>query len=175
MRWLRALRAAVPTPLRKMASRVLPLPSRLNSPNVSDIGSCRIGNAARLDVYWLEGDITPGPGASVLVHGDEVMRLDCLGPNRGHMHINLRQSRGFRGGGSARLYFREQAIAEQIERACFELEHNLSYALALNNAAMIRHSRITPAEMETAVAFLRAEMLARLERHSDAPPSSAGA
>ncbi len=164
MKW----RAAIPTPLRRIASRILPLPSRLNSPRVSEVRSSPIGSAARLDVYWLAGTMGRGPCASLVMGGDEVMRLDCLGRNRGHMHINLKQARGFHNGGSARLYFREQSIAEQIERACFELEYNLPYALAVNGASRIRRCRFTPGQMDDAVSFLRAEMGALLACHPDA-------
>ncbi|MEQ9464038.1 MAG: hypothetical protein RJQ10_10275 [Haliea sp.] len=135
---------------------------------MSDVRSCRVGDVARLDVYWLHGEAGRGPCASLIIAGDEVMRLDCLGRNRGHMHINLKQTRGFHNGGSARLYFREQSIAGQIERACFELEYNLPYALAVNGAGRIRRCRFSPGAVENAVAFLRAEMCALHACHPDA-------
>lgn len=113
-----------------------------------------------MDVYWLGGRAGPGSCAAMIVHGDEVMRLDCLGAQRGHMHINLKQTRGFRDGGSARLYFREPSVVEQIDRACFELEHNLLYALTVNGSARIRRVRLTAEEIDRTIRFVRIEMLA---------------
>lgn len=173
---MQALKKWVPTPLRRLAAWLLPLPSRRSSPNVFDVRSHAIREGIRLDVYWLGGAAGPGPCASLVVLGDEVLRLDCIGPGRGHMHINMKQTRGFHNGGLARLYYREQAIGEQIERACFELEHNLLYALQTNAAARVRRVRLTDAERATCLRFMRDEMQELLERHRAAlPDSSAGA
>ncbi|MEQ8800460.1 MAG: hypothetical protein RLP45_00320, partial [Haliea sp.] len=135
---LRMLRAATPAPLRVLLAGWLPLPSRRASPGTSDVESAVIRPGVSLDVYWLSTQGRQGPAASLLIFGDEVMRFDCLGPGAGHMHLNLKQVRGVPHGTAARLYFREQDVIGQIERACFETEHNLPYALTLNVSARIR-------------------------------------
>jgi hypothetical protein len=173
---MKSLRSYVPTPLRRAAAWLLPLPSRLSSPNVSDVRIHVVRDGVRLEVYWLSGKVGPGPGASMLVFGDEILRFDCFGARRrGHMHLNLKQSRGFPGGGAARLYYREHTIEEQIERSCFELDANLAYALKTNASSRIRRLRLRPDEVAGAVAFLRQNMLSLLQQyHSDPGSGSAG-
>lgn len=170
--WLRGLRATTPSPLRALLAACMPLTSRRTSPGVAEWESLSLRPGVSLNVYWLSTEGRQGPAASLLIFGDEVMRFDCLGPGMGHMHLNLRQARGLPKGTSARLYFREQVVAEQIERACFEIEHNLHYALALNVSARIRRLRFTSAEVQRAVMFLRAAMVALQDRH--AVPASTG-
>jgi len=170
--WLRAMRAAVPAPLRAFYAGWLPLTSRRGSPAVTDVEGILIKPGVSLDVYWLNVRGARGPAASLLVYGDEVMRFDCLGPGAGHMHLNLRQSRGLPNGAGARLYFREQAVAEQVERACFELEHNLHYALTLNVSARIRRLHFSPPELSRVAGVLRAAMLQRYARHLSLEPEA---
>ncbi len=169
---LRILRAVTPAPLRALLAGWLPLPSRRASPGTSDVESAVVRPGVSLDVYWLSTRGRQGPAASLLIFGDEVMRFDCLGPGAGHMHLNLKQARGVPHGTAARLYFREQDVIGQIERACFEVEHNLPYVLTLNVAARIRRLRFTSAERQRAVTFLRQAMLAQQARH--ALPAAAG-
>lgn len=165
---MKILRSYIPTSLRRLAARVLPLPSRLASPNVSDVRVHVVSEDVHLEVYWLSGKVGPGPGASFMVLGDEVMRFDCFGARRkGHMHLNLKQSRGFPGGGSARLYYPEQTIEEQIERSCFELENNLTYAFKTNASGRIRRLRLRPEEIAASKAFLRQNMLVLLAQYRD--------
>lgn len=175
MSGLARLRALAPVPLRQLASRVLPLPSRLQRQSVSDVRSLALQPCVWLHVYWLTLETQAGPSASFIVLGDEVMRLDCLGAGNGHMHLNLRQVRGYREGGAARLYFREQTWNGQIERACFELENNLPYALATNRARNIRATRLTAAELGRAAAFARVEMLSLVDARRQPDATSAGA
>lgn len=171
---MRSLRTRIPTPLRRFVAWLLPLPSRLLSPNVFDVRRHDIRDGIYLVVYWLREPFGPGPAASMLVFGDEVIRFDCLGP-RGHMHLNMKQSRGFPNGGASRLYYRERTIEEQIQRSCFELENNVRYALSLNAARRIRGIRLEGREVAPAVIFLRAQMLDLLAQHRpDSPLTSAG-
>lgn len=162
----RILRAATPASLRALLAGWLPLPSRRASPGTSDVESTVIRPGVALDVYWLSTSGRQGPAASLLVFGDEVMRFDCLGPGAGHMHLNLKQARGVPHGMAARLYFREQDVIGQIERACFEVEYNLPYVLTLNVSARVRRLRFTSAEIQRAVTFLRQAMLAQQARHA---------
>ena len=156
---MRSLRPLVPVPVRRLAAWLLPLPSRLTSPNVCKVRSYAIRDGIQLHVYWLDDNAGPGPAASLLVFGDEVMRFDCLGRGRGHMHLNLKQSRGFPNGGGSRLYYREQTIEDQIERSCFEFATNICYAFSLNASRRIRAVHLDRAEIEAAVPFLRRQML----------------
>ena len=161
---MKSLRSLVPTPIRLLAARILPLPSRLTRPTVTDVHSYSMRKGIFVHVYWLVEPTSPGPAASIVVFNDEIMRFDCLGRSMGHMHLNIKQIRGYPGS-VARLYYREQTIEEQIERSCFELEHNLSYALKTNASARIRGLQIQTTELQNAVSFLRDAMNSVLERH----------
>jgi hypothetical protein len=70
--------------------------------------------------YWVGSDPGPGPSASLFVYGDEVMRFDCFGGERVHFHLNLTQARYFSGGESARLYFPEGSMQDQVKLAAFD-------------------------------------------------------
>jgi hypothetical protein len=162
---LQQLKARVPTPLRRLGAWLVPMPSRLSSPNVSEARGVSLRDGVRLDVYWLRTSQGCGPAASLVAFGDEILRFDCLGPDTGHMHFNLKQTRGFQGGGMARLYFREQSIEEQIARSRFELVNNLPYALTTNASARIRHLRLAREELEKASEHMEREMVALLLRN----------
>ena len=174
---MKLLRSLVPTPLRLLAAKILPLPSRLTRPTVKDIHSHSIREGLFVHVYRLVEPTGPGLGVSVVAFTDEVMRFDCFGASDGHMHLNIKQNRGYPGS-VARLYFREQTIQEQIERSCFELEHNLSYALKTNASSRLRRLQLQPAELQGAVSFMRDTMNSVLIRYepelstrlADSPP-----
>ncbi len=60
--------------------------------------------------------VGPGPGASVYVLGDEVMRFDCFGSDLGHYHFNVRQSRFVPNGESTRIYFSPGSVEDHIRK-----------------------------------------------------------
>lgn len=168
-RILRRLGRTAPLPLRALAARVMPLPSRLHSPNVSQASTRELQPDVLLRVYWLGERLGPGPGASLVIKGDEVMRFDCLGESLGHMHFNLKQCRSVHGGTAARLYFHETSIEAQIERSCFELEYNLSYALQTNIHRAVRRIRLSREDIAEGVCFMRRTMK-RLLAQNRPPP-----
>lgn len=65
--------------------------SRLST--ASDLHVIDIQADVRLEIYWANRQLGPGPGACVFVLGDEILRLDCFGTAGlgGHYHINPRQ------------------------------------------------------------------------------------
>ncbi len=112
-------------------------------PNVTQVQGRILQEHVGIEVYWL--DAYPGiagPGASLYVHQDEVLRLDCMGSIDGHMHINMHQSETYPGGEVARLYFSENTYEAQLERAAFELKKNSLFALTLNDDKKIQETRI---------------------------------
>jgi hypothetical protein len=116
-------------------------------------------------VYWLAPPTGPGIAASLVAFGDEIMRFDCLGAKKAHMHINMKQTRGFPAE-HKRLYYRETSITEQIDRSCFELLNNLEYALNTNVSRRVRRLSVSESRLQECVDFTRAEMLNVLEVHS---------
>ena len=137
-------------------------------PTASDHQTIAIQDGVRLDVFWVNRRLGPGPGASLYVLGDEVLRLDCFGAEGlgGHYHINPRQIE-LSSGTSARLFFPAGSHEDHIERAAFELETNLPAVLAMNRDARIRRTSLDDAGLAAAAAELRRVMLALLERHRE--------
>lgn len=135
-------------------------------PTASDHRAIAIQDGVRLDVFWVNRQLGPGPGASLYVLGDEVLRLDCFGAEGlgGHYHINPPQVE-FSSRAPARLFFPAGSHEDHIERAAFELETNLPAALAMNRDARIRRIRLDEDRLAAAAAELRRVMLALLERH----------
>jgi hypothetical protein len=135
-------------------------------PTASDHRTIAIQDGMRLDVFWVDRTLGPGPGASLYVLGDEVLRLDCFGAEGlgGHYHINPRQVE-LSSGVAARLFFPAGSHEDHIERAAFELETNLPAILAMNRDARIRRIEVDEARLTAAAAELRHVMSALLQRH----------
>lgn len=140
-------------------------PARSTQPNVGDLAVMAIPGGLRLEVYWLGPPAGPGPSASVYAGDDEVMRLDCFGGGRGHMHLNMKQARLAPGGGAARLAFGPGDVEDDIDRAAFELRTNLGYALKLNRRARVRAMAPHPKDLAAAAEWMRAGLLGLVEKH----------
>ncbi len=122
----------------------------------------------RLEVYWVNRQLGPGPGASLYVLGDEVLRLDCFGAygQGGHYHINPRQVR-LNSLEPARLFFPAGSHEDHIERAAFELKKNLPAALSMNRNARIRRIEVDSTRLVQAANNMQKAMLDLLEKHRE--------
>lgn len=135
-----------------------------------------IQEGVRLEVYWARQShspesLGPGPGASLFVRGDEVLRLDCFGGSQGHFHINPRQV-GLTAQ-VARFFFPEGTYEDHIDQAAFELSRNLPSALAMNRDPQIRRVKLDNARLDEASMTMRKTMLELLGKHrGDLPRSS---
>lgn len=98
---------------------------RANHPSRHDLQAIPIGENARLDVFWKHLDIGLGPAFSVVINDEEILRVDCFGPDDGHMHVAFFMPEK----GTNRLYFPENTRSEQIDRGLFEINRNLRYYL----------------------------------------------
>jgi hypothetical protein len=164
--WRRAVGAMLPRSIKTFIRHVLrenrPPPAmspRTASTHISDSRSYPIQDHVRLDVYWVGEAFGPGPGASLYVYGDEVLRFDCFGGRAGHLHINLRQSQESRSQVVPRLYFPEGTIQDHIERAAFELKTNVPYCTEVVRDPRIRAVCIDPSRLGQAADLLRERML----------------
>ena len=146
----------------------VPWRPRTTSPNVSDVESFQITSHVRLDVYWLKSPNAAGPAASFYVYDDEVMRLDCLGRDWGHLHINMKQLRAVPSTETPRFFFFGQTHREQIDEAAHHLSRNLEFCLQTNIDRKVRSFEPDNIDMENAIAFLRFRMTALLEQHEKA-------
>jgi hypothetical protein len=139
---------------------------RTSLPTAGDLHVIDIQANVRLEIYWANRELGPGPGACLFVLGDEILRLDCFGPAGlgGHYHINPRQVE-LSSPKPARLFFPRGSHEEHVERAAFELERNLAAALAMNRDARIRRVEVDRARLTEASRDMRRVMLAMLVRH----------
>ncbi len=102
-------------------------------------------------IYWANvPGVGSGPGASLYVLDEEVMRLDCFGGHKGHMHINPEQGHlMYRHGAymTARIYFPEGSQEEHVERAAFEIRNNAFVALQMNALPIIQNHYLDKKEL----------------------------
>ncbi|MDZ7736274.1 MAG: hypothetical protein U5P41_09350 [Gammaproteobacteria bacterium] len=117
-------------------------------------------------MYWLREPLGPAPASSLYIFDDEVLRLDCLGGEAGYLHMNMKQSRLLPQGVSARLYFSPGSVNDHIDRAVFELMHNLHYLQILNRNRRIRRLKVDRAELTRAAEWMRERMQALIEQRS---------
>ena len=111
-----------------------------------------------LEVYWKVLEIGRGPGVSFYAFGEEVLRFDCFGENRGHFHVNLKQPSKI-DGAQNRLYFYEKSVENQINRTAFELAQNLLYYLQRNRHSKIRNLRLDTEKLKTVILKTSDQML----------------
>lgn len=137
-------------------------------PTASGHRTITIQDGIDLDVFWVSRELGPGPGASLYVLGDEVLRLDCFGSHGlgGHYHINPQQTRLY-AEETARLFFPAGGHEDHVERAAFELAHNLPAMLAMNRDAEIRAIELDGPRLAQAADEMRRFMLELLARHRD--------
>lgn len=108
-----------------------------------------------------------GPAASLYILSEEVLRLDCLGGDRGHMHFNMREAMITPGGGSTRIYFEPGTMADHIERAVFHLKKNSDYGIGLNPGPRIRKVVLDRDRLAVAAEWMRQTMTELRKRHGE--------
>ena len=140
--------------------------------NTSDHLHYQVQDGVRLEVYWVDSTLGPGPGASLFVLGDEVLRFDCFGEQglRGHFHISPVQVGLTPSPTPARLFFPEGGYEDHIRRAAFELEKNAPAALRMNRDPRLRRVRLDEARLAKAAQDMSAAMSELLAKHG--PPSA---
>ena len=158
-------------PTRKARDRILRYlreePRRTDGAHIRECQSRSLGENLRLDVYWVSGELGPGPAASLCAFDDEVLRLDCFGGQKGHMHLNLKQTRLVPHGGGARLKFPTGSVEEHVARATFELIQNARYALRTNLRRRIRDLEPSEATLLEAGVWMERRMLELVAHRRD--------
>jgi len=114
-----------------------------------------------VEAYWRDDRAGRGPAASVYAHDQEVLRLDCFGGDQAHFHVNLTQA-------AVRWYYPPCTVAENIERAAFDLATNLRFCLRHNRDPEIRALRPDAARMAAVSAEVRAHLLSLLAARGEA-------
>ncbi len=98
--------------------------------NMIDIRHLDVPEPFRLLAYWLTVGGEQGPSASLFLDEDEILRLDCL-PDTPHLHYAIAEAR-HRGPAEPRVYLPPGDIDAHIDRAVFELGHNVGYCTGLH-------------------------------------------
>ena len=108
-------------------------------PARKDVSRYKVQQGVYFDVFWKVLSIGKGPAVSLFVYGDEVLKFDCFGRDKGHCHIAF-----YTPGRTteSRLYFSEKTVDEQIERTIFELRTNLCYYLQRHRKGRTRSLKI---------------------------------
>lgn len=166
-RWVRRYQSS---PLFEVRQRLKglyqPRPLRSCRSYIRDVRTLPIQEQVFMEVYWVAPPVGPGPGASVYMIDDEVMRFDCFGSHLGHYHFNIRQAKHFPNGEKTRIFFAAGTVAQQIDQAMVQLIRNLDYGRGLNTDARIRAIRINQPAVVQAAEWMRNEMLQINAEHS---------
>ena len=146
-------------PLRRLPKRyVRRLPRRLAVPELSargwpradteDVRSVAVPDPFRLEAYWLRVHGAEGPALSLFLRDDEILRVDCL-PENPHVHYGLAEAR-HRRPMEGRVYAAPAGYDELIDRAVFELAHNVAYCTGLHRDRAVRTAPVDEAAFRVA-------------------------
>ncbi|MEP2023210.1 MAG: hypothetical protein ABJH98_09285 [Reichenbachiella sp.] len=91
-------------------------------------------------VYWKILSIGKGPAVVLSALGQELLKFDCFGENRGHYHVMPTYSQ--------RIFFYENTRMSQIQRTIKELRHNTVKYLKIHPKESIRKLTINQKLLE---------------------------
>jgi hypothetical protein len=126
---------------------------------IHDLTTHEIQDGIFMEVYWVSEPVGPGPGASIYIRDDEVMRFDCFGSDLGHYHFNVRQSRYVPHGELTRIYFPAGTVQEHIDYAVVQLRRNLDYGRGMNLDPRVRTVLLDQLAIERAADLMREELM----------------
>ena len=136
----------------------------------SDVMWIKVDEGLSIATCWSDvPGVGSGPSASVYAGDAEVLRLDCFGDDRGHMHVNPLQSEFPSYPEVPRFFFSPGDRAAHVDRASFELVRNLRAALASNALARIRRTPVDPEKLRVAAGAMHERMLKLVDVHSASP------
>ena len=134
--------------------------SPFNRP-IEDVELIPIQPDSYLAVYFKRCGTNVGPGVSLYVFENEILRFDCFGGDRGHYHSLPCLSAL---PGNERNDFSSDSIEAQIDQALAEITGNYVAHLARHFRRCIREFRFDQAQLEVAVSAARGRML--IDEHS---------
>jgi len=108
-----------------------------------------------VDVYWKAIRKWRGPGLSLFVYGDEILRFDCFGQGDGHYHVDYHAPWATV---NNKIFLSESTVEGQIERTLHELETNLGFYLQRNRKRKIRNIKIDADRLESVSEKIRESM-----------------
>lgn len=110
-----------------------------------DVVQFDLASNAYLEVYWKIFGVGQGPAVILYIEGEEVLKFDCYG-KAGHYHIQLLESTA---PSRLALHMKETDVAEQIDRAIFELDRNLAWYLERHPLKSVRKTKIERSRLST--------------------------
>jgi hypothetical protein len=136
-------------------------PKRLRScrTDIQNVVTHSIQSDVVMEVYWVTELFGPGPGASIYIVGDEVLRFDCFGGDAGHFHFNIRQARYVPQGEMTRVFFAPGTVQEHIDAAAIHLRRNLEYARGMNLDPKVRKIKLDQPSLDRASELMRTELM----------------
>ena len=154
---------------RKIASALDLDTGPLNRP-VDDVELIPIQPGGYLAVYFKRYGADVGPGVSLYVFANEILRFDCFGGARGHCHslpcLAVFPSR-------KAIDLDGDSIVAQIEQAAAEISENHAAHLAKHFRRRIRDFRFDKASLDAAISEARDRMLNAHRRASSTASSTA--
>lgn len=133
-----------------------------------DIVNFPLGEAAYLQAYWKIHGIGRGPALVLYINGEEVLKFDFYGAEKGHYHIQTIQPAPKR---YPALMFMEKSVPEQIDRAIFELENNLYWYLERHPLASVRCFRVKNSTLKSVLTEVRPILLSYAHQGPSEEPS----
>ena len=108
-----------------------------------------------VDVFWKAMPKWKGPGMSLFIYGEEVLRFDCFGNANGHYHVDFHAPWATI---NNKLFFFESAVESQIERTLYELKTNLGFYLQRNPNRKVRNIEIDQEKLHGVCEKIRGSM-----------------
>lgn len=140
---------------------------------IDDVKLIPIQPDSYLAIYYKRYDTGVGPGVSLYVHENEILRFDCFGKGHGHYHslpcLSALPSK-------ERIGFTAETIKSQVNETVEEITGNYAAHLGKHFRRCIRDFRFDQACLVVAVAEARDRMLtAHREASSTTSPAPIGA
>lgn len=120
----------------------------------------------QLEAYWLRFGGSSGPAVSVSFDDEELLRIDGL-VGSPHMHYCQSESRARLG--QRRVLLPESSDHDLIERTCFEVQHNLGFALHLHRRRSVQRHQVDPIRLASVIDDAHRHLLdcVRLNRQAE--------
>ncbi len=152
----RLFNALLPRFTRRKIASVLDLDTGPFNRPIEDVELIPIQPDSYLAVYFKRYGTNAGPGVSLYVFENEILRFDCFGGDRGHYHLLPCLSAL---PSNERIDFSTDSIETQIDQALIEITGNYIAHLARHFRRRIREFRFDQAQLEVAVSAARGRML----------------
>lgn len=141
--------ALLPRYLRRKIASGLDLDTGPFNRPIDDVRVIPIQPNSYLAVYYKHYGVKSGPGVSLYVHENEILRFDCFGKRHGHYHALPCLSVV---PGNERINFTAETVEGQLQQTADEINHNHAAYLGKHFRRNIRDFRFDQAYLAVSVA-----------------------